>query len=1606
MTTITIFGVAVNLNSITQRGDVSITAENINNNTLLVVVTGKATQMIIFDEVKFKITVNEAYKPISVVGVTGQFYIKDTLIDVDVIIETDSMVLSIDGQIGFRTNKLDLRLLMQFLPEKNPHYPLSEFLNLENFSSTSLEFFPKLHTEEEISILRSIGTEPPPQILEWKNDYKRELEDSDSNKIKQAFAFHSAHLNATKGLFTIVYQPTAKGIYLSPDILDPKNSLVENSNSFLYQHIALECNLESRFGIDTNSDCTIDEWALTPKDGNGLILATPALRDENGYPLVLRVEEKLQLILRGTRFYCGANEEMNMAIVPGGKNDVKISCKMVSFMPMPNQLPSSPNTLNNDRYIKDPPWVKFDTAQKPPREINGWSRNAVIRLPRAGGSLACRLDLRRIKGNNSNPPSYVLATIDFPADHAKLLVDLPDKESDSIDSDTSHLIQRLEGGGKSGKNITLPLCDTSWAFADLSGTDQETVGDSNTNSFAFKISEILFNLNNDLVEAFEKPAQSKYQHIEGHRAETPVQAFEQLLSVPPISTAASSNSGERNWMALAPSETTLKAASVEANSPSGTVFLFGGNKDNDSFDFATRILSGVASEEDKISFHEQGFFPLKLPQWQSEYLPQIRSIWITDKFNLFRSRYGAFLSLEVLQKIKEDKEFSDEFERILKNNRIELPRLSEWNAEFLGKVIEIWSRDSFKSLRDRYGEHMNHAVLQKINEARKYSYEFFQLLKSSGINLNSLDELIRVPDYLVLSAICHEANSQGVEDQLKQLKELPFDFCKLSKGKQWTMKFEDDVTFIVKLGGDRSLKDILAELSTTYRKPDKENPFKLQDGLEGFIAQLHPELLVPTWRGVLVVNPQIELDESLHKLCNKGVIKGSYAAITGHTNKNSKIDVWGRIDQRAQTQDNNNSAECSWALVKFEATIKNTTILAGEIQFRLRINELLGKKIEGEKQDVDVIGTLKATESNQPRDFSFAATLSPPREYIIDTFFLEKVMLHSVKIGTYNGQTALDIDADLKLKKFEPILNEPPKDPLKLTNFHILLPAVDVNKEREFGQWVNLAFDLGGIRVSLPEKSEKLNIKGFQIKPAGIGMLKDKGSKIIQKLNEQTIPLIEPQLDESNYSYPYLDTLVEFGNDPDPKGENQLSFTLRSGATIPNNDNSYGLGLASLQGKDIKLSLFGFVTVSAARVEAKSLGLKDPDDPLSIITRNAAVVLVEQFNLGILSWNLFDDNEKRTLIFAQVTDRNPPDPPDSGKRGVLGWYANTPPVSDSKFFQLHWLLLARNFDPGKNIKNALLSQMHDAEKLGQILNGILNGNDLSAKIYEDDSWLFGIAFSLGSLFKDCAFVLHEKRYYGIRLGGPIAKALTGEDVIALAYIPGEKPELSRFRTEFRCPALDMIGKLRSGLMAMEWSPNWDFVLDFGFPWRVREGYEWSRAFAMPVGVYEAQFGYFIERRTTLKKERTSRGGNLTLSAGAGFYLGYKYEAATKLSWVRAGIGIYGVLIGSATLALPSANSSILKGSLTELSVTGALGIYAYGEAGVDLWVITARFKVSAQASVTVELVYNPSRGGLIIWNATLSASYSARVTIGCGFVSKTVTKSGSLAFAIQGQADF
>ena len=116
------------------------------------------------------------------------------------------------------------------------------------------------------------------------------------------------------------------------------------------------------------------------------------------------------------------------------------------------------------------------------------------------------------------------------------------------------------------------------------------------------------------------------------------------------------------------------------------------------------------------------------------------------------------------------------------------------------------------------------------------------------------------------------------------------------------------------------------------------------------------------------------------------------------------------------------------------------------------------------------------------------------------------------------------------------------------------------------------------------------------------------------------------------------------------------------------------------------------------------------------------------------------------------------------------------------------------------------------------------------------------------------------------------------------------------------------------------------------------------------------------------------------------------------------------MIGSATLKAPDniGNNplALLKTSLAKLSVTGVLGIYAYGEGGIDVWILSASFRVSAQAFVEVALVYIPNARSYLTYSATLAAAYSASVRVGSGIFSWTFSVSGAVQMQIAGSASF
>jgi hypothetical protein len=960
-------------------------------------------------------------------------------------------------------------------------------------------------------------------------------------------------------------------------------------------------------------------------------------------------------------------------------------------------------------------------------------------------------------------------------------------------------------------------------------------------------------------------------------------------------------------------------------------------------------------------------------------------------------------------------------------------------------LADIWSNPrgvlekTVKELRDRYGPVLTREVLDAIRTDPDDAQALLEALQGLGYVLARLEELsAEPPDYLLVTRRIRR-NATADSERLHPIERAAalwnhrFDFCTFGGGKAWDMFLDDETTLLIKLGTDRALDAILTELQSANATPQRPDPFLLAgaDGspgepLENFLTLLPAALRERAWCGILIINPTVDLerDTVLTTLCGFSHIGARFAAVGGDRPgrlDEVELDVYARIEHRAVPDGWRDSqgrpiskppqwgeGDVAWSMTRFEVSVKNTTVLSAEVGFRLELRELFGRQLDNVVR-LNISGSLppmpSGSSGGKPRDFTFVGTLEQALVVPVDVAFIEALQLRGVRVGSHDGDTTLDIDADLQCREWAigSFTFDVPKSPVRLSDVRVRMPRLSGGLALPMGLQRALDIDFGAIGFPLGEQ-RNLTIAGIELRPVGVGLLRDSAKVIRDTLEAATLELAPPDLGndpDARYVYPYIDTRVDFGNSPVLGGSGALSLVVRIGAPISapgTNVSAPGAGLASLSGKNLKLELFRLLTIEAEEVKVSKVDLYHPDTGVNV--GRAGAFYVNGFNLKLGSWSLFSDTDDRRLMMAHS---------DRGVKGMLAWYAA--PGGKPGFFRLQWLILTRNFDPGKGLKDGLISTSGDDlnTELGKVRDIFPPGDRLNALV-EDAPWLFGIRFELGDLFKPCSLLLQDGRYYGIRLGGLIPLLLTGEQDLTFAYIPGPTPDMDRFRTSFRCAALDMMASMRSGDMALEWSPNWDFLIDAGQPWRGPNGYQWERAFSMPVGVYEAKFGFFIEKRTSLKPPSgvPANDAYVTFSAGAGFYLGYFFELNAGIAWVRAGIGIFGVMIGSATLRTDASGGALalLKGTLVELRVVGVIGIYAYGEGGVEVWVLSACFRVSAQAFVEVTLAYVPNARSVIQWNATLSAAYSASVRIGSGWFSWTFSVSGAVQMQINGQAAF
>lgn len=946
------------------------------------------------------------------------------------------------------------------------------------------------------------------------------------------------------------------------------------------------------------------------------------------------------------------------------------------------------------------------------------------------------------------------------------------------------------------------------------------------------------------------------------------------------------------------------------------------------------------------------------------------------------------------------------------------------------QVVELWKTSpAIGDLRATFGPFLTRDVYQQLLATEGSAAEFLDIIRSElNLNLPSLAALSsEPPDYVLRTKRFTVVRS--THDAIKDLWSQSFDLCALPNGQNtsdqpfWSFFLDGNTTAIVKLSRKRSLPDILTEIVASYGNASLLDPLGLEQPLDQFLATLDPDLAAADWVGVLVLRPvaDISRDLLLRDLVGFDHITASYVAVGGRkppvtSGRTPSIDVWAHVfKQRPAGQtlpwQSGVEGDVHLALTKFDVRIRQTQLSAADIQVEIHPRDVWGRKATTNFpfEKVTIRGTLDPPQTGGgERGISFSAFFPTPIDLPINLAFVKKLALNSLRVIRANGSTCIDIDASLHLQ-------DPPAGlklnldlgdtAIRLTSFRIPLPALPGIKI-EMGAMRKLTFDLPAASFVLP-KPRTFNLFGIELTPTGIGYIRrSTDDAALKRLASDYLWLDGFKINGAgkNDYIAYIEFSVDFGKSPSFGGmagglrfDFVTAFRIANGASV---SDAY-LGFAGVNADDITIDLFRMLTLEIKKLSISKAIVKSPDN----VRMDAGALLAKNIKLKIFGWSPTPEGANLDLLMLHSAPKlGQPD-----MRGTLAFYdgGRNPP---GDFFKLYWLLLAHNLElplsvltyllesgpNGNNPPDKLLIELQNpAPAPGSVLR--LD----NVKLESEESWLFGLSFRLGELLTRCNLVLSDRHYYGIKLWAPWVEAVFQQESVELAYIPGPTARQDRFRTNLRIPAFDMLGFLKSGEFALEWGVNWDILIDIGFPWRGPNGYDWFRAFSIPVGAYEGKFGFYIEKRST----ETPEGNEITLSAGVGLYVGYYFAAGDRVAWVRAGIGVFAVLQGSMTFRDTSGGGGLmaLKSTLVAAEITGVVGIFAYGEGGVEVWILSARFRVSAQASVAVTIAYRAGTPCVLKYSASMSAGYSASVRVGSGFCSWTFRVSGQVSMPVSGQ---
>lgn len=971
------------------------------------------------------------------------------------------------------------------------------------------------------------------------------------------------------------------------------------------------------------------------------------------------------------------------------------------------------------------------------------------------------------------------------------------------------------------------------------------------------------------------------------------------------------------------------------------------------------------------------------------------------------------------------------------------------------KLREMWERhgDSrLRTLRDRYGE-LEEQVLDRLAEA----YIWMSEIERSGIvqDLKSLADLLNTPPDYVLMTKRFEVKKDDADDE--RLWNHTFDLAKIDEsGAGWRMFPDMNTTIIVKMGGNRGLLAILREIHDAYASPARKNPLGVMPGLDdgaGFNPlkviekQLHPDVLLPSWRGVLMIRPMADLseDQQLVNLVGFSMITAQYIAIGGGTSDLSDLDVYAYVFKAAEPMEETKNQrkekprrDLHLTCTKFEAMVKNTRLESGEIVLKMDVKDLFGTDkaqapdgdVPEEKWMATIRGTLppeKKNASKDPRGFTFGAWFEKPLEFRVNFGFIKDVKLRAIRIARVEGRTALELDANMDFQEANVGFGFNPKGfgemIAELKDFRIILPSIQASGKIDIGVPRLLDFDFPSVNIRLP-KPRAMSLGGLEIKPFALGYFRFKlpdpdiglpddysvDFTPLERLRDGYTWLTGEFPNINNIDFPYFNCTVDMGSLPGFGAVEAEGLKLevvvgirRTGdgplAYVPS------VGISKVGADRLTIDLFRLFKLELEDLQFGNFGLVGKGGDFNDTPKDEiSAFIFKSIRMRLLGWEPLKDRDVLQLMMIHGDPKSTDDTPTGRRRESKGMmtFLNKDGGADLGFMKLYWMLIGHNLALPNKVLNSLLMPEPGSVVERDLIKDIVKQDRIKADLLDEEDWLFGAGFSVaGEFLKNCSFILHDGHYYGISLTSDWLPALIGQDRLVLGYMPGETPSQDRFMTNFRLEALDLFGALKSGEFGFEWGVNLDFLVDIGYPWSVNQSYDWFRTFSIPAGTYEAKTGYFFEKRTTLVPNGD---GEITaFSAGMGFYAGYYFGFTSSVVWVNAGIGLFAMLQGTLEFKREG-NGTFPNASIERLEVVGVLGILAYVDGGIDVWVLSARFRVSLQASIPVLVVYVPSTGeGALSYAANLSANYSASVRVGKGPFKWTFRVSGSYSVPVNGR---